>query len=138
MFLYKSPELSTGFDPWSAASEFTCQLFKVTGNFDVSEEAVNNRSAHLSELSCINPYLEVEIWNKREGILQFDNDNNLYFKARYANTDQRAVFKYIKATGESTEIINPQTNVDQFQVYGNGSVIFRYWQDFGSGIRLLR
>ena len=138
-FLFRSPEAGTEANPWEESSRSTCQIFMVTGDIEVTADVANNHGAHLKDITCMNPDLTIDTWNSRDTAVQFDSSNNAYFKARYANSNDVALFKYVKATGETQEIVNPKTNVDNWVVYKNGAVFFRYWQQQGgSGIRLLR
>lgn len=121
-FIYQKPD-SNAVDPWMSSSPYTCQIFKVTERLEDANISTV-QGLNVSNVECIDATHEVDSWQTRGGLFQFDRDSNLYYTAHDPGSWKNVVYKYVPTTGERIEIINANICFHDYLVSPAGGVFY--------------
>lgn len=121
-------------DPWSPSSPFTCQIFVV----DKKLGSLTDASASPG-LTCITNELEINTWDSRSAMVQFDGADvggNVYFTAHVPGNWKNVLLKWTPGTddtstdadesvdGTLSEVINANICFREYLVTNEGGVLY--------------
>jgi hypothetical protein len=110
-------------DPWSCASPFTCQIFKLNEPYD---EYDSTDRVKQSNLDCVNNELEINTWDYRSGQIQGDGTGNVYFWAHVPGNWKNVLLEHEvgAAINEQREVINSNICSWEYLVTDDGAVLY--------------
>ena len=108
-------------DPWSPGSPFTCGFFKVNQKL---KDYAHADQIQRSNLQCITYSLEMNTWDPRAGLIQFDDAGNLYFTAHVPGNWKNVLVKRDRLSGALAEVINANIQFRDYLVTKLGGVIY--------------
>lgn len=108
-------------DPWASSSPFTCQVFVV--NKKISDIAAGDDP---EGVTCITNELEINTWDSRSAMVQFDGDGGVYFTAHVPNNWKNVLVKWTPGTDDSsTEDVDESTTEGTLGEVINANICFR-------------
>lgn len=118
-------------DPWSPSSPFTCQIFVV------NQKIQSAASGSAPGLTCLTTSLEMNTWDFRSSMIQFDGSGNVYFSAHVPQNWKNILLKWTPGTddagtadvdesvnGTLSEVINANICFREFLVTNEGGVLY--------------
>jgi hypothetical protein len=120
-FRHKAPDATTTQgNPWSDGSY--CQLFRVKGG---TVDALKTTPPTGENLECLDYLHFVNNWQaQRNSVFQFDAEGNVYYPGQIPNSPKMVVYKWNRATGALTEMINSNICVQDFLVTKLGGLFY--------------
>lgn len=120
-------------DPWSPSSPFTCQIF-------VANQKIGASGLDASAppgLTCLTTDLELNTWDFRAAMIQFDGDGGVYFSAHVPQNWKNILLKWTPGTDDTSttsvdesvdgtlaEVINANICFREFLVTNEGGVLY--------------
>ncbi|MEE9384853.1 MAG: hypothetical protein V3V08_15730, partial [Nannocystaceae bacterium] len=114
-------------DFWSAASPFTCQLFRSTATWDAESFPA---AETVGELECVTNQHEIASW-RADRVMQFDVDGNLYFPAIVPGSWREVFYQYKPGSAELSEKVNANICWYDVEVTPLGSVFYTGGERYG-------
>lgn len=117
-------KLSEYSDPWSASSPFTCQIFVV------NKKLQNIVSGEQPGLTCITNGIELNTWDFRAAMIQFDGSGGVYFTAHVPQNWKNVLLKWTPGSdteridGSLSEVINANICFREYLVTNEGGVLY--------------
>lgn len=107
-------------NPWTDGTH--CQLFRVKGG-TVSE--LQAKAPTAANLECLDYTHFVNNWQaQRTSVFQFDSTGNVYFPGQIPDSPKMVVYKWNRATGQLSELINSNICVQDFLVTQSGGLFY--------------
>jgi len=108
-------------DPWAPSSPFTCQMFVISKKInEFSEADVTDPPG----ITCVTNSLELDTWDFRSSLIQFDGDGNAYFSAHVPQNWKNVLIKWQASDGSLGEVINANVCYRDFMVTQTGGVLY--------------
>lgn len=133
-FIYRDTadgvKIETYKDPWSPSSPFTCQIFVV------EKKIQSTASGESPGMTCITNSLELNTWDFRSAMIQFDKNGGVYFSAHVPQNWKDVLLKWTPGTddpatsadestsGTLAEVINANICFREFLVTNDGGVLY--------------
>lgn len=120
-------------DPWAPSSPFTCQIYVV--NRKINDSALD--PSNPPGLTCLTTELELNTWDFRSAMVQFDGNGGVYFTAHVPQNWKNVLLKWTPGTddpatsavdesvnGTLSEVINANICFREFTVTNEGGVLY--------------
>ncbi|MBI4126059.1 MAG: hypothetical protein HY465_01055, partial [Deltaproteobacteria bacterium] len=120
-------------DPWSPSSPFSCQIYVANQKIGASGLDASNPPG----LTCLTTDLELNTWDFRAAMIQFDGDGGVYFSAHVPQNWKNILLKWTPGTddaattdvdesvdGTLAEVINANICFREFLVTNEGGVLY--------------
>lgn len=120
-FQYK--DAPPGVDSWDMKNGYQCQIFKVKGG---NLDALTANAPSAENLECLDNQHFIDSWQaQRNSVFQFDAQGNLYYPGSIPNEGGKTVvYKRDRTTGEISEMINSNIQVQDFLVTDGGGMFY--------------
>ncbi len=110
-------------DTWSAGSPYTCQLFKLNTKLGDMQDGVEVAAGSVSNMECITNQHEIPTW-RSEAVMQFDENDILYFPAHVPGNWKDIYYSYNPATKKLSEKVNGKICWRDVAVHPSGSIFY--------------
>lgn len=108
-------------DPWSPSSPYTCQLF-------VADKKIHEFTAADREnppgFTCVTHQLELNVWDSRASMIQFDDAGNAYFSAHVPGNWKNVLIRFDATDTSLAEVINANICYRDFLITGGGGILY--------------
>jgi len=108
-------------DPWAPSSPYTCQMFladKKIGEFTAAD--VEDPPG----FACVTNELELNVWDSRASMIQFDEAGNAYFSAHVPGNWKSVLMRFDSGDQSLSEVINANICYRDFLITGSGGILY--------------